>query len=80
MNQTAIALRNFTRNTLAEARRAELHGERKYAAALRLSVTDVIAENRAAVSAPLVDAESQKRLAQTRAFAATIAAGFGRTH
>jgi hypothetical protein len=80
MNQTTLALRNFSRNTLAEARRAELRGQRTYAALLRASVGEVIEEHRSAVSAPLVDLETEKRLAQTRAFAATISAGYGRTH
>jgi hypothetical protein len=72
---TAFALKMFTRDCLREARRAELRGERQYAANLRDSVTSIIAENRSAISAP-VDPETEKRLARTRAFAETIAAGF----
>jgi hypothetical protein len=78
MNQTALALKLFTRATLAEARRAELRGEQKYAALLRGSVSEVIEENRPAASPP-VDPETAKRLERTRAFAKVIAAGFGQT-
>jgi hypothetical protein len=78
MNQTALALKSFTRNCLREARRAEQRGERRFAAALRDSVSEVIEENRPAVSAT-VDPETAAARERTRAFARVVLAGFGQT-
>lgn len=66
---TARAFRRFIKNTLAEARRAEFCGQRKYAATLRQGVGEAIIEHRA-IMPPPVDPETRKRREKARAWAA----------
>lgn len=80
MNSTQLALKRFTATCLREARAADLRGDRRMAAGLRLSVSDVLAEQQRAMPAPAVDVdpETAKRQELACVWAQTIANGLGR--
>ena len=74
MNSSDLALREFTRTCLNEARRAEFRGQRRMAAGLRDAASRAIEAHNAAMPT-LVDQETAARQAKARAFAAVIANG-----
>ena len=69
------ALARAARSCTAEADRAEQLGQYRYAAELRQSARNALAELRAITPRPLVDLEVTRRQERTRAFALTLLTG-----